>query len=98
MNEAPCPDTPRVDAYDKVCGKPMFAADDARQDLLHAAFAVSTIAKGRITHLDTRAAQAVRGVQLVLSHETIGVVKSGGFIMGGGYGFQSFQPMLSPAV
>jgi xanthine dehydrogenase YagR molybdenum-binding subunit len=28
----------------------------------------------------------------------MGAAKSAGFIMGGGYGFQSFQPMLSPAI
>jgi xanthine dehydrogenase YagR molybdenum-binding subunit len=98
MSAMPFPDTPRVDAYDKVRGKPIFGADDARAGLLHAAFAVSTIAKGRITGLDTKAASAVHGVRLVLTHETIGVVKSSGFIMAGGYGFQSFQPMLSPAI
>ena len=98
MSEMPFPDTPRVDAYDKVRGKPIFSADDARPGLLHAALAVATIAKGRITGLETKAASAVPGVRLVLTHETIGAVKSGGFIMGGGYGFQSFQPMLSPAI
>lgn len=98
MNDMPFPNTPRVDAYDKVRGRPIFGADDARSDVLHAAFAASTIAKGRITGLDTKAASGVRGVRLVLTHETIGVVKSTGFIMGGGYGFQSFQPMLSPAI
>jgi xanthine dehydrogenase YagR molybdenum-binding subunit len=98
MNGMPFPDTPRVDAYDKVCGKPIFGADDSRSGLLHAALALSTIAKGRITSLDTKAASAVRGVRLVLTHETIGAIKSAGFIMGGGYGFQSFQPMLSPTI
>lgn len=98
MSETSFPDTPRVDAYDKVRGRPIYAADDARPDLLHAALAVSTIARGRITNLDTKAAGAVRGVQLVLTHESFGAVKSAGFIMGGGYGFQSFQPMLSPTI
>jgi xanthine dehydrogenase YagR molybdenum-binding subunit len=98
MIDMPFPDTPRVDAIDKVRGKPIFAADDARPDLLHAAFAVSTIAKGRVTSIDTRAAMLVRGVHLVLTHENIGEVKPRGFIMGGGYGFQSFQPMLSPDI
>lgn len=80
-------------------GRAIYGADDARPGLLlHAALAVSTIAKGRITGLDTRAARAVRGVRLVLTHEMMGAAKSAGFIMGGGYGFQSFQPMLSPAI
>ena len=35
---------------------------------------------------------------LVLTHEMMGTAKSAGFVMGGGYGFQSLQPMLSPAI
>jgi len=98
MNDMPFADTPRVDAHDKVRGKPIFSADNARPGLLHAALAVATIGKGRITSLDTQAASKVRGVRFVLTHETIGAVKSAGFLIGGGYGFQSFQPMLSPAI
>ncbi len=98
MTDMAFPDIPRIDAHDKVRGAAIFGADDARPSLLHAALAVATIAKGRITELDTTAAQSVPGVQLVLTHQTIGDVKSAGFIMGGGYAFQSFQPMLSPAI
>src|SRR3954468_18990404 len=98
MSDLSFPDTPRVDAHDKVCGKPLFGADDVRPGLLHAALAVSTIPKGHIVALDSKAASDVPGVRLVLTHETMGAVKSSGFIMGGGYGFQSFQPMLSPAI
>src|SRR5262245_24125085 len=98
MSDIPFPDTPRIDWGDKLRGRPIFGADEMRKDLLHAAFAVSTIAKGRITSLDTTAAEKVPGVRLVLTHETIGPVKAAGFIMAGGYGFQSFQPMLSPAI
>src|SRR3954451_13151149 len=98
MNDAPFPETPRADALDKVRGKAIFGADDHRPSLLHAALAVSTIAKGRIISLDTKAAAAVRGVRLLLTHELMGTVKSAGFIMGGGYAFQSFQPMLSPTI
>lgn len=98
MTDMAFPDTPRIDAIDKVRGAAIFGADDARPALLHAALTVATIAKGRITDLDIGAAQSVPGVQLVLTHQTIGDVKSAGFIMGGGYGFQSFQPMLSPTI
>src|SRR5262249_44650632 len=98
MSDMPFPATPRVDALDKVRGRPIFGADDARPGLLHAALAVATIGTGRITALDTKAASAVPGVRLVLTHETVGTVKSAGFIIGGGYAFQSFQPMLSPAI
>ncbi|HVX99844.1 MAG TPA: xanthine dehydrogenase family protein molybdopterin-binding subunit [Pseudorhodoplanes sp.] len=98
MIDMPFPDTIRVDAHDKVRGRPIYGADDVRPGLLHAALAVSTIAKGRITGIDTAAAKAVHGVRLVLTHEMMGATKSAGFLMGGGYGFQSLQPMLSPAI
>ncbi len=98
MTDMPFPDTTRVDACDKVRGRPIYGSDDVRPGLLHAALAVSTIAKGRITAIDVKAAAAVPGVRLVLTHETMGAVKSAGFLMGGGYGFQSLQPLLSPAI
>src|SRR5258708_40139025 len=98
MSDMPFPETPRVDALDKVRGKPIVGADDAGPGLLHAALAVATIGKGRIAGLDTKAASAVRGVRLVLTHDSMSAVKAAGFILGGGYGFQSFQPMLSPAI
>lgn len=98
MIEGPFPDIPRVDALDKVRGRPIYAADDVRPDMLHAALAVSPMAKGRVTGVDTQAARAAPGVRLVLTHEAFVGIRSAGFIMGGGYGFQSFQPMLSPEI
>ena len=98
MSDVPFQDTTRIDARDKVRGKALFGADDARPDMVHAALAVATIGKGRIVSLDTRAAAAVSGVRLVLTHRDLGDVKSAGFLMAGGYGFQSLQPMLSPAI
>jgi len=98
MSDAPFPDAPRVDAHDKVRGAILFGADQRRPDMLHAALAVATIVKGRITSLDTRGASAVPGVRLILTHENLGHVKSAGFVMAGGHAFQSLQPMLSPAI
>lgn len=98
MTDMPFPDAARIDARDKVQGKPIFGADDARASILHAALAVATIGRGKIISIDTRAASKVGGVRLMLTHETIGEVKSAGFLIGPGYCFQSFQPMLSPAV
>lgn len=98
MSDTPFPDMPRVDAYDKVRGATRYAADDARQGMVHAALAVATIGRGRIRSLDTEAARAIRGVRLTLTHEDFSDVKSAGFLMAGGYGFQGLQPMLSPAI
>ncbi len=79
----------RVDARDKVRGATRYAADDARAGLLHGALVPSRIARGRIVRIDTAAAQRVRGVRLVLTHENIGALPSAGI------GFPPFQPLRS---
>jgi xanthine dehydrogenase YagR molybdenum-binding subunit len=87
--------TERVDARDKVRGATRYAADDARPGLLHAALVPSRIARGRVTGIDTAAAMRVRGVRSVFTHENIGAFDTGGFLMGGGFGFQSLYPLRS---
>ena len=82
----------RVDARDKVTGATRYAADDARIGLLHGALVPSRIARGRITRIDTAAAQLVAGVRLVLTHENIGALQSAGV------GFPPFQPLRSAEI
>lgn len=92
-------DFPRVDARDKVTGAPIYAADRTLPGMLHGAFAVSTITKGRLENLDLAAASAVPGVRLIITHETVkDKMKRVGFVLAGSYAFQSFQPMLSDAI
>jgi xanthine dehydrogenase YagR molybdenum-binding subunit len=91
-------DVPRIDARQKVRGATLFAADHARPDMLYAALAVATIAKGRIVGIDTQAAAARSGFRLILTHEDLGHIKPAGFIMAGGFAFQGLQPMLSPVI
>lgn len=98
MPDAPYPDVSRFDAQEKVRGAPIFAADDIRPGMAHAALATATIGRGRILRIDTAAARAVPGVRLVLTHEDLSELKSPGFFFGDGYGFQSFQPMSSAEV
>lgn len=98
IKNTPRAGTERVDAHDKVRGATRYAADDARAGLLHAALVPSRIARGRITGIDTAAAQRVRGVRAVLTHENIGTFDSGGFLMGGGFGFQSVYPLRSAQI
>jgi len=100
MSDTTYPDTPRIDARDKVLGATRYAADDARADMLHATLAIATIGRGRVDHVDTRAARATPGVRLVLTHDDADLagLKTAGFVMGGGYAFQNFQPMLSPEI
>lgn len=92
------PDIPRVDAREKVCGAARYAADHVAPGLAHAMLAVATIGRGRIVSIDTDAARAVRGVRLILTHRDTAGLQSPGFVMGGGYGFQSLQPLLGAAI
>lgn len=90
--------TERVDARDKVRGLTRYASDDVRAGMLHAATVAAPIARGRITAIDSSAAERLAGVRLVLTHENIGAFEGGGFLMSGGYGVQSVYPLRSPDV
>ncbi len=58
----------RLDGRLKVTGAAPFAAEFRFDDMVYAALAFSTIARGRITAIDTRAAEAAPGVVLVMTH------------------------------
>jgi xanthine dehydrogenase YagR molybdenum-binding subunit len=60
---------PRVDGVLKVRGKARFAAEVPFRNLAYAALTCSTIAKGRITSIDTSDAKSAPGVILVLTYE-----------------------------
>ncbi len=98
MSAGSFPDIARVDAVDKVRGKARYAADDTRPGLLHARLAVAPIGRGVLQEIDVSAARAVRGVRLVLTHMDLSEVRSAGFLLAGGYAFQSHQPMTSPDI
>jgi xanthine dehydrogenase YagR molybdenum-binding subunit len=57
----------RIDGRDKVSGRARYAAEVAAK-CMHAVLVESTIAKGRITTMDTATAEASSGVLLVLTH------------------------------
>lgn len=58
----------RIDGPLKVRGRATFAAEFVHEGMVYASVAFSTIAKGRITSLDTKAAEAAPGVVLVMTH------------------------------
>ena len=58
----------RLDGRIKVTGAARFAAEFPLDNMLYASFAYSTIAEGRITSLDTRAAESAPGVKLVMTY------------------------------
>ncbi len=61
--------TSRVDGIAKVTGAAKYAAEFNVPNLAHASLVCSTIAKGRITRIDTGAATNIKGVLAVLTHE-----------------------------
>jgi xanthine dehydrogenase YagR molybdenum-binding subunit len=58
----------RLDGPLKVRGEARFAAEYVMHGMVYAALRYSTIARGRITTLDTRAAEAASGVVFVMTH------------------------------
>lgn len=98
MTDQPYANRPRIDAIDKVRGKSIYASDDARPEMLHAALAVSGVPKGTVRMLDTRAASAMPGVRLVLTHHDLAQLPAAGYLLSGGFASQSIQVMTSPKI
>src|SRR5919107_4407798 len=59
----------RVDGVAKVTGKAKYAAEFQVPNLAHGFIVTGTIAKGRITAIDTREAAAAPGVVRIFTHE-----------------------------
>src|SRR3954469_24610209 len=58
----------RVDGRLKVTGGARYAAEFPTANLAHAAIVASTVPVGRITSIDTKAAEAAPGVLRVITH------------------------------
>ncbi|MFP5077988.1 xanthine dehydrogenase family protein molybdopterin-binding subunit [Rhizobium sp. YIM 134829] len=67
MPSTPFKERPRIDALDKVRGKPIYAADIPAAGVLHAMTVPARIALGTMTALSTDTAMAVPGVVRVLT-------------------------------
>jgi xanthine dehydrogenase YagR molybdenum-binding subunit len=61
----------RTDGSLKVTGGATFSAEHAVPRLAQAVMVTSTIANGRIAHIDTSTAQAMRGVRAVMTHQNV---------------------------
>lgn len=66
----------RVDAEAKVKGEPRFTAEFEIAELAHAALVSSTIAKGKISHIDTGKAKRANGVIEVFTWKNIPRMKA----------------------
>src|SRR5437016_6771472 len=67
-------DTPRIDGPLKVSGTAHYASDFHFPGLLYAVPVEATIANGRITKLDTAAAEKMPGVRAILHGKNIGKI------------------------
>ncbi|MCF3934021.1 xanthine dehydrogenase family protein molybdopterin-binding subunit [Acuticoccus sp. M5D2P5] len=92
----PTQDRMRIDARDKVLGRPLFAADIPLRGLLHAMTTPARIAKGRITAIDTMAAAAVPGVVRVFTHEDFADLRVTPATLGGNQ--PGFQPLTGTEI
>ena len=89
----------RRDASVKASGAALYAADVRHADVAYAALVQSAVAKGRVSAIDTSAAEAVPGVRLVLTHRSFNQdMGKETFIMKGGHMQTSFMPLSSDAV
>ena len=89
----------RRDAAAKASGAAQYAADFPHAGTAYAALTTSAVSRGRITRIDTGRAEAVPGVQLVLTHRSLneGIGKET-FAMKGGHMQSSFMPLTSDEV
>ena len=62
---------PRLDAWEKVTGKVLYAGDMTMPGMLHARILWSAHAHANIRSIDTTAARALPGVHAVLTHEDV---------------------------
>jgi xanthine dehydrogenase YagR molybdenum-binding subunit len=65
----------RVDGRLKVTGGARYAAEYPIKDVTYGVLVLSTIAKGKITHIDTAAAEKAPGVLAVITHHNAGKVE-----------------------
>lgn len=99
MTQERTADRPRVDAHEKVLGRPLYAADQPITGLLHAMTVPATIARGRIEAIEVTAATNVRGVVRVFTHEDFSQIKTTPATRGAyGRPGKGYQPMTSPVV
>ena len=91
--------TTRRDASAKATGAARYAADFGHAGTAYAALTLSAVARGRITRIDTAAAEAVPGVQLVMTHRDMNQdLGAETFAMKGGHMQSSFMPLTSDEV
>lgn len=90
---------PRYEARGKVTGAKLYADDLALPSRpLHAWLVTSSIAKGRITAIEDRAARGVPGVRMVMTHRNRPDIQPLKAFAKGGIGLTSQPPLGGPSI
>lgn len=84
---------PRLDARLKVTGEARYPSDMPFGNLAHAVLVTSTIARGRLTGIETGAARAVPGVLEIFTAESTTSLKHLDYVPGGGGPSTSVQEL-----
>ena len=84
---------PRQEARSKVTGQPLYAADLPVENLAYGYLVMSSIARGRMRAIRLEAANAVRGVLDILTHETVEPIPGLDAFMSGGQGVTALRPL-----
>lgn len=67
---------PRIDGYDKVTGRAIYAADLAMKDMLYAGVLRSGLSSAKVVKIDPSKAKAIKGVAAVVTFEDMPKIKS----------------------
>jgi xanthine dehydrogenase YagR molybdenum-binding subunit len=104
IRAAPIPDRnmgrpePRLDGPLKVTGAAQYAADFPADGMAHACLVTSTIARGRITAIDTEKASALPGVLHIMTHENRPALGKFTFFGAGGEASTAKAPLGSDRI
>lgn len=88
----------RVDGRAKVRGEARYAAENNLKDIVHAVVVPATVPAGRITRIDTTAAQNARGVLAVLTHVNAPRLEPPSGLQGGNLAEPRNVPLQSDAI
>ncbi|HUN32408.1 MAG TPA: xanthine dehydrogenase family protein molybdopterin-binding subunit [Trebonia sp.] len=94
-------DVPRIDGAQKVTGQARYSGEVMLPGLAYAEIVVATVASGRITTIDTSAAEAADGVVAVLTHRHMPKVSSPPLLpslVGGPAPGETFFPMQDEVI
>jgi xanthine dehydrogenase YagR molybdenum-binding subunit len=88
----------RVDGRAKVTGAAHFAAENSAPELVYAVLVPSTIASGRITSIDTAAAEKSPGVVAVMTHLNVPKMNKAKTFTTGGAAGEGRMPLDGPEI